>query len=428
MRAILALSLILVSCGPPDAVRPGASRFALPSDPAACLTLEGPAFDFGELEARCVARRSALIRNVCTDAVTLRRIEVAASDFHLVQSPALPASGLALPAGEAVTVGVALWAAAQGGSTSSLVIEAAAGEVSSQATWLLTAVATAVPVISQALDFNVPERPAVDLLIVIDNATSLERQRESLERNLTSIARYLSASGTDARVAVTVVAGSSRGALLAVLDSQSPSFESDLGAIVAGMSFAPSTRDAFAVAVDALRVMPLRAQVGTNLLFISDGPELSPGPALEYLSRMETVAGEQRRLFGFGISVIGPFDVAGACIEALDDGRYRFAAQWRHGVRDSICAPDWAKTVESVEKLAFGYRASAYLSQVPSFTRGVELKVTLEGSELPRVDQRGATIWNYDWDNEAIVMEPMYSPEPGQVAVATYAAQCPALP
>ena len=63
-----------------------------------------------------------------------------------------------------------------------------------------------------------------------------------------------------------------------------------------------------------------------------------------------------------------------------------------NGVKEDICTPDWAKTLEQLGKTAFGFRTNFFLNLGPDLTGGKgPIEVKIDGTSMrergqPRLD------------------------------------------
>ncbi|MGA9524049.1 MAG: hypothetical protein WBV82_21490, partial [Myxococcaceae bacterium] len=60
---------------------------------------------------------------------------------------------------------------------------------------------------------------------------------------------------------------------------------------------------------------------------------------------------------------------------------------------------------------------------VPDLSGG-PIKVVINGTPIPAVDNRGANVWVYDSVSNSVNFEPMYVPEPGQTMTIEYNTTC----
>ena len=95
-----------------------------------------------------------------------------------------------------------------------------------------------------------------------------------------------------------------------------------------------------------------------------------------------------------------------------------------NGVKESICTPDWSKSLEQLGKTAFGFRTQFFLNSSPDLSNGKTVEVKIDGVAVPPVDSRGAAVWSYDPVGNSVNFEPMFVPEPGQSLSLTYYVTC----
>src|SRR6185312_6252101 len=135
----------------------------------------------------------------------------------------------------------------------------------------------------------------------------------------------------------------------------------------------------------------LRNEAGLAIVAVTDENEQSPNPVSYYLNAFLNIKGFNRKTM-FTSNAISGFSAA--C--PSDDGSLAQMVQQTNGVKEDICTPDWAKTLEKLGQTAFGFRTNFFLTSVPDLTGGGQIQVVIDNQPVPNVDPRGATIWTYD--------------------------------
>lgn len=298
------------------------------------------------------------------------------------------------------------------------------------------------PVPLETESYTEPDtRPVSDLLVVIDNGPELEPLLPSVRENLSRLMKYATVSGYDVRFGLTTVAGGATAAPAELVpapngdlfvDSRAPDAEANFESLLSALSTAPSSHASLDTAIAALDLAEpggineafARPEAWDSFLFVSAHREQSARTPVQALNRLLEQTRRARQRAYLSVNVIAPIAGYSPCVDEPDDGSFQWLVKWTNGVADTICTPDWSKSLESLEKVSFGIRTEIPLQQAPDLSRG-ELRLTLDGSEVPQVDQRGARIWKYDGARNSIVLEPLYALPPGQTAELEYPLRCP---
>ena len=112
--------------------------------------------------------------------------------------------------------------------------------------------------------------------------------------------------------------------------------------------------------------------------------------------------------------IAGPADLS-SCPRASSTGsRYIQLAQATGGVVESICTPNWAASLERISESAFGPNRSFPLSETPSDTTRI----------VVRVDGVETGGWVYDPATNAVIFDVDKAPPPGANVEITYPVGC----
>ncbi len=101
-----------------------------------------------------------------------------------------------------------------------------------------------------------------------------------------------------------------------------------------------------------------------------------------------------------------------------------YLVQQFNGVKEQICTQNWAASLQNLGKTAFGYRTNFFLTAIPDLTGTNTITVQINGMTLGQTDSRGAPVWSYDAASNAVIFQPLYVPEPGDVLTVTYTVTC----
>jgi hypothetical protein len=279
-------------------------------------------------------------------------------------------------------------------------------------------------------------KPKADILFNIDNSCSMYDEQQSLATNFGSFIKYANSAQVDYNIAVTTTDMTATGAQgrfvfgaghpEKILKPTTVDVENKFKAKVSlgtngsatELCFEPLLRALTAPLVNADNAGFLRNEAALAMVCVMDEPDQSPHSATYYLNAFLNIKGYNRKTM-FTFNAIHGF-TAGC---SYDDGSIAYMVNQTNGVKENICTPDWAKTLEKLGQIAFGFRTNFFLTSTPDLVAG-PIVVTIDGNPVPQVDSRGATVWVYDSVATSVNFEPMYVPEPGQTMSITYHTTC----
>lgn len=276
---------------------------------------------------------------------------------------------------------------------------------------------TGLPRATLTESFQQSARPQGDVLLILDTSPAMQARRMANAQNFHSYAAYLISSQLDVQVTVASAGRALVGRDVGSVNSRDPDFEAKFTQLLAALPPGSDDTSCMEQALAHFEASPSfrRPGVPAGIICVTMRPDRTEGAWLplvgRFLTRFDTPPAQ----------IIGPFHEVSGCVSTLDDGRL---AQWSNatnGVREEICTPDWATALEDIGKNAFGWFFRASPSQ--PVLRIVE--VTVNGVSLPPIDSRGAGIWSWDAATAAVIFEPLYVPEPGQLVTVTYEPRCP---
>ncbi|MEO1227346.1 MAG: choice-of-anchor D domain-containing protein [Myxococcota bacterium] len=423
------------------------------------LRLDPDRVDFGALPPGCEsAPRSIWIRNLGTAPVGLASLRIDPGPFVL-SAP----SGLPGPTGPVTTLG--------GGQSVALSVRYAPTEVEVANPRLLTVqrdgpgeLVTA-ELLGASTQGTVTDRHrqgpagAVDVLFVLDNSLSMEREQGHVIANAGRFLEVLETAGADYQLAVvsTDMEGSANaacpqtGTRPAGLAEGACGFFSEGDATDAQASWRivdaadlPSPRAAFArvanlglggsaresgllAAATALAGPParghnlgfVRPDAHLALIFISDEEDQSSLDVDGFAARLVALRGTAA-LERTTVSAV--VTTGAAC--GLDTGlRYQALADRFGGLVASICTPDWSDLVVDLAERALGLRSRFPLRSDPA---PGSLEVRVDGQLVPEVvgpTQR--RLWTLLAEDRAVVFEPEAIPPDGVEVTLSYRPTCP---
>lgn len=256
-----------------------------------------------------------------------------------------------------------------------------------------------------------------DLFVIIDSSPSMIPRRESTAQNFHAYGLYLQSSQMDVQVHVASADRALAGTAVGTTNSRDPDFQTKFAQLIDAVP--PGTEDTSCMeqALALLEASPplRRPELNAAILCVTDGPDRAPAPWPTLLGRFT------KRIDTPLVSVIGPFSEYPGCDTELDNGRLASWVDSRWSVKEDICVPDWSGALVPITKAAFG----SYFSAAVSGSVLRVIGVTVDGVPLAPFDSRGAKTWEWDGAGQAVVFEPLYVPEAGQVVGVTYEPSCP---
>jgi hypothetical protein len=406
--------LMVVACGTGTALETGLRPIDAPSVPdpqtpepmvppnpftGPCLEVSQPGA-WPVTKAGCgVTRQSLTVKNSCPFAVRLTS-EVSTGPFGFAS---LPLSLEPMASGVAV---VGFEPRVSGRSTGSVTVVAQVGPHRQRLVIPLTGDAGAPRVASLEYVEPVPQRPSV-LLIVDDDGVFNGTQNFERMATLLGTSRVLD-------VAVSNLAGTLQAPDgVTLLRSDSPEFQ-DRFVRATRTSATPGRRSCLEAAV-ALRAHRQPAGFWEKphvVVCITDEADASDRPGTGMLALWQTPPTWEP------FSVIAPIGFAPTC--GVIDPRFENLVLGTGGSREDLCIPGWSWVIDDLQRVNFGFRTTVFLSPAPTLHVVTSLKVFVSGVGLEQIDFRGARQWRYDAASHAVVLEPLYAPEPGQSVRLTW--------
>ncbi|MFZ5468850.1 MAG: choice-of-anchor D domain-containing protein [Myxococcota bacterium] len=413
-----------------------------------CLTIAPDNLDFGTVKKDCnSATRDFTIYNVCTQNVTLTSfsVQAGAAEFHLVSTPPIPTGGLTMtPGGAPVTFRARYHPLDFGPDSGAIAVNAI--QSGQNVTYLVSVHGTGDANGLQTDVFVQDAKPKADILLTIDDSCSMSDKQNSLANNFSSFIQYAQAANVDYHIGVTTtddndamnfggifIPEGEKGRLIGdannpkVLTPTTPDlvnkFQAKVkvgtnGAFEKGLS--SSLKAITPPLVTADNAGFLRYEANLAIVVVTDAADQSTEPVANYLNRFLNVKGFNRANM-FTFNVIGPFAAspASGCTYddiAPDDGRYQYMVTQTNGVKDEVCAPNWAQKLQDLGKTAFGFRTTFFLNAPPDLTNGRTLEVKVDGAT--------STAWTYDPVANAVKFDAAQTPGPGQTLSVTYYVAC----
>lgn len=415
-----------------------------------CFSVQPTQLDFGVTRLACGPReREVLVYNQCSEPMPLQEIiaEGDKAEFSLLHGLALPAN---LPAGGSVHMKVTYTPRDDGEDNAALRFDTGSGL---PYTVGLRGLGESR---SERTDRFVQKSQAqVDVLFVVDNSGSMQDEQQNLGQNLAAFLSHAQATGVDYHIAVTTTGLESSKSNWSACPGGADGGENGRFFPVNGTSpriITPSTPSAGAVfatntnvgvchwneqglegmyrALSAPLVYSvddpttaqsldgnagfLREEARLAVIAISDEEDFSPRAVSFYETFLKALKGGDlsRVLF----SAVVTTEETGRCSGGSSAGsRYMQLARDTGGVVESICTPDWARSLERLSESTFGLNRSFKLGE--PLEDPARLSVRVDGVEVK-------TGWTYDAGTHSVLFAPEAVPAPGAIVEITYPVAC----
>lgn len=282
-------------------------------------------------------------------------------------------------------------------------------------------------------EFEVPLPIAVDLLLVIDDSSSMADEQPTITENLEGLVAHLLAREVDFRIGITTTDMSDSGTAgrLLPLGATGPKIVSpstpdpvqeavDLAMVgTMGSTNTQGLVAAVAALVEGEAEGLVRSNALLLVLVVSDGDDLSDEPVDSLVRRLFSVKGARNtNLFSVSAVVGGANGCSGPGGTASPGSRYIEAARLTGGVFESICAADWWRALVSTSvELPVFISEKLYLTNQPN---PETIVVSVDGVSVDSVNEHGAAVWSYDMALNAIVFTPIAYPAPGSFIRVEY--------
>lgn len=412
--------------------------------PGRCLVFSPAALDFGTVSQGCnSSSKGFAVYNTCAASVTLTSFAVVQAagqpaggpncpgtqpcpEFLFSSTPALPAGGVTVNPGGAPTV---FWAKYRpldvGADTGAIAIHAV--EFGRAQDYVVTLNGAGSPPAEVVDLFLIPALPKVDILIVVDDSTSMADKQTSLASNFQNLFVGLPASDFHLGV-ITADDRPDGGQGRLIGDSANPKVLTNstpdvMTAFLSKVNVGAASAASPAGLATALKAVTaplvntdnsgfLRADAQLSVVLVTDGRDQSPGLVADYLAALHAVKPAGYPTF----SVIGPFELvpAAGCVHDgdPDDGRYTQIASSTNAMFGDICN-NWGWWWTCFD--CGGAWTQFFLSQSP---RSGSVSVVLDGVVL------SPPAYQYDPMVNAVEFEPLAAPEPGSRLEIHYPVVC----
>jgi hypothetical protein len=313
--------------------------------------------------------------------------------------------------------------------------------------------------------FHQDSKPKADILLVVDNSCSMTDKQAALATNCASFIQYATQAGVDFHIGLVDTdfdclgtpapyhgklhgQGVGQGGASCTADNtpkvltpstpmlqQAFATKVNVGTCACGNEAAadPAVTALTAPLITGENAGFLRVDAVLAVVVVSDAGDQSPNPATYYENQLRNIKGAQHAN-QFSYNDIGPFDPSTMNANCQFDDftdvtKNNYLVQAFNGVKEEICNTNWSASLQNLGKTAFGYRTNFFLNAVPDLTGGKMITVTIDKGDgegpqpLPQTGMNG-TIWTYDAASNAVIFQPLYVPEPGDVLTVTYYVAC----
>lgn len=402
--------------------------------------------DFGAISVGCAARaRTVTIYNTGNAAATIDSIDIAAPAnpaFSITRLPApLPAQPLVLPPGASTSfdVGFRTDRVSAYASGVRLMTNFAGANLTQFVSLLGRGDINAV----QSDEFDQLGKPAVDMLIIVDDSCSMSQEQAALAANFETFIQFAQAQELDYQIAVTTtdiggmgpggrfvpLMGGTQDRIVRPVSQPSPQalFNRNVSVGTEGSGNEQGLHAAFLALSNPLIFGHnsgfLRPDAVLSLIFVSDEPDHSSSSLDFYVNFFLSIKGFRNTNLFSASAIVG--DLPGGCTgaggTAMSGPRYIDVANRTGGIFQSICTGDWSRSLEDLSTTAFGFKSRFFLSNQPVLT---SIMVLVDGAGVPAAEADGTLNWEYDVDTNSVNFSPFSTPEPGAHIRVEYTVEC----
>ena len=284
-------------------------------------------------------------------------------------------------------------------------------------------------------EFQQLGRPEVDILFVVDDSCSMGDEQQALGENFDAFIQFAEAQALDYHIGVTATErGRTDGRL-------QPLGQPASNRVVTPQT-QPSPRQVFLdnanvgtnggleVVLDAAynALTPplinghnagfLRRDAVLSIIGVTDEPEQSQRSVDFFLNFFLSIKGF-RNTQQFSFSAISGGETG--CSGASAAPRLVELANRSGGVEESICSQDFARTLEELAQIAFGFKSRFFLTNQPVIQT---IEVLIDDERLPATEPSGQVNWTYDFSTNSVNFLPLSVPGAGSDVRIEYTAEC----
>ncbi len=406
-----------------------------------CLVIGPSSSDFGTVATNCASStRTFQVTNLCVTDVVISATSMINAEFSAPTN--IPSGTRVMPGGSPVSFSLRYRPVDVGVDRGSFVLTT---NRNAQVLTYVVPLAGNGSVDGVNVDtFSTPTNPKADVLLVIDDSCSMTDRQDALAQGMNALLAYANVSSVDFHVGVTNTELSGPTAAQAgllhatqngqkILTPSTPNLSTQFSQLVnvGTMGFHESCMDPATRALTPPNINDpaknagfLRDDASLAVICFTDARDQAPFSPAFYLNQLLNLKAPGQ----FTYNVMGPFwptPPAGCVYDDPNDGSHQTMATQTGGVIEDICSPNWSLALGRLGKRAFGDGSGTYFLKVRPDLSNTVIEVRVDGVLVPSVDpQRNTQVWSYDPTSNAVIFEPIFVPQPGQMVTITYTGSC----
>jgi len=254
-----------------------------------------------------------------------------------------------------------------------------------------------------------------DILWVVDNSCSMSEEQTSLAVNFSSFLDIVEVLDIDYHVAVVTTDSNSFQGAVPVMTPSSPDVHAAFADAVSLGTGGSATEQGFRYGSEAITpplAAPggpndgfLREEAGLRVIFVSDEDDQSGDTVTAWVNLFQSIKVNPDHVILSGITG----QITG-CATAYTAPNYELAVSMTNGISESICNASWINTLSNLAWLSMSWQDTFELSQEP-----VEETIEVELNNVPVY-----VGWDYDAVLNAVVFQPDYVPDTGDLVTIRY--------
>jgi hypothetical protein len=410
--------------------------------PSKCkLTVLPQRLDFGSVQFGCTTSKRQLEvfhpgSSKCTSPILVTKIGLANNkdnEFRIIGAPTTPVS---INTGQSIRIELSYNAKNLGADIAMLNIET--NSAGRNPITLPLEGEGRLRMSDQKDTFRQLKRPIADVLIVIDNSSSMGTRQANLAKNFSYFMNWIVRLNVDYHIAVittdtsqtgTRAPGCIRGRMYKVVTQKIPNPIATFAQNVKVGTGGSGVEKGLEAAYQAFQPKALagcnngfyRKNAALSIIFVSDEPDQSPRTVDFYVSFFKALKGIRNLDLIRATAVVGP--PPSGCRNpgtgnASSAPRYWEVAKQLKGVKESSCISNWAYSLFHTSAIGFGYRTQFFLSRQ---AEPKTIRVKVNGRPIKQDPQDG---WTYNSANSFIQFTKSQIPEPAATIEVEYQAVC----
>lgn len=409
------------------------------SSSSLCLEALPNSIAFGSVQQQCRSEKRKIRlfhtgRATCGKHIIISTIKMSKgtpSSFKIFSAPALPRQ---LVAGQSIEVEVGYFPTGTQVESGSLEIHTG---VAGQTPYPITLTGEGVATNSRTEVFKQVQRPATDILFVVDDSSSMADHQASLAKHFQSFINWAVRLNVDYNILVTTTdvtgvrfqPGCGRGNPI-IITPRTPNpvkaFQTNVLVGTSGSGAEKGLEAAYQAFSSRARISCnkgfYRKDAGLSVIVVSDDSDSSPHAVEFYASFFKSLKGRKNidRL-KFSVVVGPPPNGCSAPTSGGGNGiaapRYWQLSKELNGVQESICG-NWAPTMSDLRARSFGFRTDFVLDRVPDLS---SIVVNVNGRLVQQDQQNG---WSYNTKWNSIHFSDAAIPPPTSTISIRYNAVC----